>query len=242
MPLRGVDHGLGGRDNKRSQEKRAKKAARQAIKARAALTGGKKKELIFDESSRQDWLTGFGKRKQERRKFGLAMEVLKKKKSLQDIRKAKRIVSKEAVEEFHGFVSEDEEEENKEISNCKMQQSYCDDHTKCMFDGDVSVTIDTGISEDIDVFKIAADDDVQLLKKPKFSKPEPTKLEKALKIAKMKMNSKGPKGRYKKSDKTKLFNKALGSGKLGAKLSYTNKGNNPRVNGKVTTKKGGKKG
>jgi len=73
MPLRGVDHGLGGRDNKKSQEKRAKKAARQAVKARAALQGGKKKELIFDEAARKEWLTGFRKRKQERRKFGLAV-------------------------------------------------------------------------------------------------------------------------------------------------------------------------
>ena len=49
---KGIDHGLGGKDNKRSQEKRAKKAMRQSIFAKAALQGGKKKEIIFDENAR----------------------------------------------------------------------------------------------------------------------------------------------------------------------------------------------
>ena len=49
---KGIDHGLGGKDNKRSQEKRAKRAMRQSIFAKAALQGGKKREIIFDENAR----------------------------------------------------------------------------------------------------------------------------------------------------------------------------------------------
>ena len=74
----GIDHGLGGKDNKKSTEKREKRALKNKTVAMRALTGGKKKEVIFNENARVEWLTGFGKRKQERRKFGLAMEVSKR--------------------------------------------------------------------------------------------------------------------------------------------------------------------
>ena len=78
MPAQGhgVDHGLGGKDNLKSKQKREKKAQKQKAKALYALKGGhNKKEIVFDEDARRDWLSGFGKRKQERRKYGLAMEV-----------------------------------------------------------------------------------------------------------------------------------------------------------------------
>ena len=70
-----VDHGLGGKDNLKSKEKRAKRAAKQKKVAQKALVGGKKKSVIFDEKARVEWLGGFRKRKQERRKFGLSMQV-----------------------------------------------------------------------------------------------------------------------------------------------------------------------
>ena len=70
-----VDHGLGGRDGVKSKERRAKKAKKNKVVAMRALTGGKRKEVIFDEHARTEWLSGFHKRKQERRKYGLAMEV-----------------------------------------------------------------------------------------------------------------------------------------------------------------------
>ena len=71
----GVDHGLGGRDGIKSKARREKKAKKNKVVAMRALTGGKKKEVIFDENARTEWLSGFHKRKQERRKYGLAMEV-----------------------------------------------------------------------------------------------------------------------------------------------------------------------
>jgi hypothetical protein len=70
-----VDHGLGGKDSKRSHEKREKRAKKQKAFARKALTGGNKKELKFDDDARVEWLTGFRKRKTERRKFGLIKKV-----------------------------------------------------------------------------------------------------------------------------------------------------------------------
>jgi len=71
----GIDHGLGGRDGVKSKQKREKKAKKNRVVAMRALTGGRKKEVIFDEKARTEWLGGFHKRKQERRKYGLAMEV-----------------------------------------------------------------------------------------------------------------------------------------------------------------------
>ena len=76
----GVDHGLGGKDSKKSREKRIKRSEKQKKVARNSLkiigTGSKKKTaVIFDEEKRNEFLTGFGKRKQQRRKFGLTMQV-----------------------------------------------------------------------------------------------------------------------------------------------------------------------
>jgi len=144
------------------------------------------------------------------------MQVLKDKKSLQDSRKAKRSATNETIQLFE---FDSEEIDNKET----ILQNYDDDHTNQMFDGQVSVTIDTGISEEIENLKCVTED----LSKPgninhRFKK-EPTKLEKALKIAKVKMNSSSKKGKYKKSDKTKLLHKAMGSGKLGNKVSFKKK-------------------
>lgn len=70
-----IDHGLGGKDNTKSKDKRAKRALKNKKTALKAITGGKKREVIFDAAAREDFLTGFRKRKQERRKYGIAMDV-----------------------------------------------------------------------------------------------------------------------------------------------------------------------
>jgi hypothetical protein len=70
-----IDHGLGGRDNLKSKQRRARRAVKTKKISQKALSGGKRRELIFDENSRTEFLTGFGKRKQLRRKYGYAMEV-----------------------------------------------------------------------------------------------------------------------------------------------------------------------
>ena len=72
----GVDHGLGGRDNKKSREKRDKRFRKKESKAKMfTAMPAKKKEVVFDESSRLDYLTGFRQRKKDRRQYGIAMQV-----------------------------------------------------------------------------------------------------------------------------------------------------------------------
>ncbi len=93
----GIDHGLGGKDNAKSREKREKRAARQAHKARSSITIVKnKKEVIFNEEDRTKWLTGFRQRKTERRKYGLAMQIVKEKAAHKEVLKVKRKQTKEA--------------------------------------------------------------------------------------------------------------------------------------------------
>ena len=72
----GVDHGLGGRDNKKSREKRDKRFRKKEAKAKM-ITGlpVKKREVVFSEDSRVDYLTGFRQRKKDRRQYGIAMQV-----------------------------------------------------------------------------------------------------------------------------------------------------------------------
>jgi len=92
-----VDHGLGGKDNQKSKKRREKKAKRIKVLATKALNSGtKKKEVVFDENARTEWLTGFHKRKQERRKFGLAMQILKDKKQHKESVKEQRQAVKAA--------------------------------------------------------------------------------------------------------------------------------------------------
>jgi hypothetical protein len=40
-----IDHGLGGKDNEKSKQKRIKKASKNKVIALRALTGGKRKEV-----------------------------------------------------------------------------------------------------------------------------------------------------------------------------------------------------
>lgn len=74
-----VDHGLGGKESEKHRSKRDRKAKRLRILNKSLqnkdLVGNSKKEVVFDEDARVAFLTGFHKRKQERRKFGLTMQV-----------------------------------------------------------------------------------------------------------------------------------------------------------------------
>jgi hypothetical protein len=72
----GVDHGLGGRDNKKSREKREKRFKKKESKAKVLTAMPvKKREVVFSEESRNNYLTGFRQRKKERRQYGIAMQV-----------------------------------------------------------------------------------------------------------------------------------------------------------------------
>jgi hypothetical protein len=134
-----IDHGLGGKDHKKSVEKRAKKAARQKKQARDALVGGKKKAVVFDEEARTEWLTGFRKRKQERRKHGLAMQLLKDKKEKREKRKAN---APPKLEETKDMSEKSSAIEVKKVSQTTV---FDDDNTTGMFGGAVSVVVNEGI-------------------------------------------------------------------------------------------------
>lgn len=66
-----VDHGLQGRDNEKSKRRRANKARKVKAIATASLT--KDRKVLFNEDARIEYITGFHKRKQQRRKFGLTL-------------------------------------------------------------------------------------------------------------------------------------------------------------------------
>ena len=91
-----IDHGLQGSNSERSRRRRSIKAKRTKAIARAALN--KKGEVIFNEQSREEYLTGFHKRKQERRKFGVAMQILKDKKATKEKAKERRQALKETID------------------------------------------------------------------------------------------------------------------------------------------------
>lgn len=74
-----IDHGLEGRNSEKSRQRRESKSRRLKKMVQKSLkagdAGGRRGEVKFDEVARQAWLGGFQNRKQERRKYGLTMQV-----------------------------------------------------------------------------------------------------------------------------------------------------------------------
>jgi Nucleolar protein 12 (25kDa) len=162
MTKRGVDHGIGGRDNVKSKQRRAKKAEKTKKIALAALQGGRKREVIFDEAARQDWLTGFGKRKQERRKFGLTMKVEKEKKKHKDEVKSRRQIIRETTlkdgEILDNIVEEMKQGEILHTENIDKELIFQDEQTKEMFGDVVTVVVDRlGLADQLDAQAFPAD-------------------------------------------------------------------------------------
>lgn len=204
-----VDHGLGGRDNTKSREKRAKRFEKKIQKAKGFLESGKKKkEVIFDENSRVEFLTGFRKRKLERRRFGVAMQYLKEKKA----RKEARILShsrdesklesenKKEQEEKDDQEGDDEENEN------ETKISFNDQHTTNMFGGEVSVEIGTKVSDELDEM-------TGTFEKSHKKSSTPSNLERALKKAKYLIHVKDNMKKSQKGSK-KYFNNQKGHQKV----------------------------
>ena len=221
----GVDHGLGGRNGEKSKKRRQKKAKQVAAIAKQAL--GKKKEVIFNEDARVDYLTGFRKRKQERREYGHAMEILKKNKQKLDKRKEIRQAMNSALREQEdnaeknefGNISNrsasDEEDEDDKEGKISGNTTFDDEATQAMFGGIVDVKIDTGIADEMDRnFQETAS---MPLKSTKDVRKDPTKLEKALAKARFNLNNapKQKKGKLRREGNkpNELLNKALGPGK-----------------------------
>lgn len=184
----GVDHGLGGKNNEKSRTRRLKKAKHVASIARAAQTN--KKEVLFDDTARVNYLTGFRKRKQERREYGHAMEIMKKQKKRLDKRKEIRTAVTHALQERTG--GEPDQSDAEDIpetgSSCVGgQTTFADDSTTAMFGGVVSVVVDSGIAEVMDRNFLDSIEPVH--RKPDNASKEPTKLEKALSKARLKLHN-----------------------------------------------------
>lgn len=231
----GVDHGLGGKDNEKSKQRRAKRAARTKGVAMRALKGrGKKTEVVFDDDARVQWLTGFGKRKQERRKYGLAMEVLKKNKEDHETRKGKKAIIKEAktvqideqIMDDMGMTTAEDLVSNAETTAIETTTVFDDENTVGMFGASVEVSIDDNIeSFNANSYEEVSEDEEDQIRKEKVEKKkELTRFEKALKIAKSKMSSKpkrhmdksregvkNSKAFAKKTEGLNLLHKAIGS-------------------------------
>mmetsp|Transcript_18552 Transcript_18552/g.37337 ORF Transcript_18552/g.37337 Transcript_18552/m.37337 type:complete len:273 (+) Transcript_18552:56-874(+) len=248
-----VEMGLRAKNAVRKRQKKNK------VVAMRALTGGKRKEVIFDEHARTEWLSGFHKRKQERRKYGLAMEVLKKQKSHKEMMKEQRAAFQEERNKLHnklingkstavegGSASENDEPDSEEdpevaaaekftasVTSGKNQEVsvFEDPSTVSMFGSTVSVVVDTSIgdegeeddSEDGAAASAARGGRQSSInssnnKKPlKRVKAEPTRFEKAMKIAKAKMGQR-PKKHRDNSIQGKKSSLALKSKVDGSKL------------------------
>ena len=160
---RGCDHGLGGRDNEKSRQRRAKRAAVTKKIALSSLKGGpKKREIVFDEAARVDFLTGFRKRKQERRKYGLTKQIEKEQKNHKDEIKSRRQAVKEVRSESGQKLDEiiDELKVGERQIGAKIgkQMVFEDDQTMSMFGDAVTVVVDTaGLADQLDQHAFPAD-------------------------------------------------------------------------------------
>ncbi|CAN0486656.1 unnamed protein product [Ectocarpus sp. 12 AP-2014] len=121
--------------------------------------GGKKPriEVVFDPDARKDYLTGFHKRKQARRRFGLAMQEIKDRKERLEERKERREAMKERREELgvqEDLGSFDIKAKARENAKAKAEQlvevDFEDGHTQAMFGDTVTVTTVVGIPDSDD--------------------------------------------------------------------------------------------
>lgn len=232
-----VDHGLGGKDNAKSKERRMRKAKRVSAIAKSAMT--KKKEIVFNEEARTEYLTGFRKRKEERRKYGYAMQILHEKSERRErkkeMRQAFHSIEEDAKKKSKMALGYNSDEDNEAPGNDKdapgrAVDTFEDELTQQMFGGAVSVVVDSGVAEEMDrAFDENTGRSEGTLTNPTVRRKNvnkgPTKLERAMAKASVRMNASKSKHQYKKSSATKLMHKAMGSGMLGSNSFKAKKGN-----------------
>lgn len=80
----------------------AKMAPNIRVKAPANSNRGNRLHIGFNEDQRLDYLQGFTKRKQERRRYGLAMGQMKKEKQRLEDRKEQRELAREGKDMCDG--------------------------------------------------------------------------------------------------------------------------------------------
>lgn len=142
----------------------------------------KKLEVSFNASDRLAYLTGFSKRKKERRAFGLAMQKVKDRQAKVEERKERREAQMDKIEEIErnkkalrdglsggddGDVSDDDGDvgSTNKGQHEKELSTFQDEHTTNHFGGLVSVTTTFGIPSDDD-----DDDSINFYKREKHGK------------------------------------------------------------------------
>ncbi|KAL3661263.1 hypothetical protein V7S43_013871 [Phytophthora oleae] len=152
-------HGATSRQGKRGAVGKAK-LSRGSTGMGANPNKRKKSKLVvtFDPDKRKEYLTGFHKRKQERRRFGLDMEAYKVKKRQLEAKKQRREEQKEKLKEMNLLEDEkesedesedesDDEEEKPVLGGAKAVtkvMTFNDDFTQDKFGDVVTVTTSVG--------------------------------------------------------------------------------------------------
>ncbi|KDO25301.1 hypothetical protein SPRG_09131 [Saprolegnia parasitica CBS 223.65] len=110
------------------------------MKTKAKVNKKSKLVVTFDADKRKDYLTGFSKRKQERRRFGHDMEAFKKQKILIEQRKIRKAEQKKLMESIPEVadVKHVAEDDDKAVVN------FDDAHTQDKFGNVVTVTTTVG--------------------------------------------------------------------------------------------------
>ncbi len=108
-----------------------------------------KKEILFDEKERSDYLSGFHKRKLERRKYGLALQKLKDRKARIKGRRDAQEKARKELQEL-SVVEEGEGPVGEELSGDGGKEvfyRFADDCTRASFGGEVTVEVKMGAIE-----------------------------------------------------------------------------------------------
>ncbi len=131
-----------------------------------------KKEILFDEKERSDYLSGFHKRKVERRKYGLALQKLKDRKAQIEGRRYAQEKARKELKELP-LVEEGEGPVEKEPSGGGEKEIYTfvDDCTRASFGGEVTVEVTTGeIEGGKEEEEEARDEELQKVRKERAMK------------------------------------------------------------------------
>ncbi|ETK76855.1 hypothetical protein F442_17148 [Phytophthora nicotianae P10297] len=132
-------HGATSRQGKRGAVGKAK-LGRGTTGMGANPNKRKKSKLVvtFDPDKRKEYLTGFHKRKQERRRFGLDMEAYKVKKRQLEAKKQRREEQKERLAALN--LLDDDKKDEEEESEAESESDGSDNETKLVLGGAKAVT------------------------------------------------------------------------------------------------------
>ena len=164
----GIDHKLEGRKSKdvRTGKWKRQKGVPAPVKPVINVKG--KATVVFNEQARNEWLTGFGKRKADRRKYGLAMQIIKDKRTKKDTLKQIRAIASndhdddDDTNDINDILNDNHTNntnDNNENDDRGSATLFDDDETQGMFGGAVTVVVDAGVSDEIDHLYKDNDDD-----------------------------------------------------------------------------------